>query len=65
MTTKEINSYRNERGIFSAGNEAAGWWALSRDGVHMITFFAKNEDRFYKNESSFAKRITGLMKRGY
>jgi len=72
MTTQEINKARNERGIFSASNEAAGWYAISRDSVNMITFyqgkftFSKNDDinRFY-TEKGFAKRITQLLNRGY
>ena len=62
MTTQEINEARNERGVFSATNEAAGWYAISRDGINMITF-ANDESRMY-TEKGFARRITQLLNRG-
>jgi len=65
MTTKEILNTRNERGIISMSNESANWEALSRDGIHMITFYSKDEIKFYKNENSFAKRVIQLLQRGY
>ena len=72
MTTKEINEERNERGVFSINNNVAGWEAISRDGINMITFhegkytFTLKGDihRFY-TEKGFAKRITQLLNRGY
>jgi hypothetical protein len=68
MTTKDINKARNANGVFAAGNEAAGWFAVSRDGVNMITFYqgkwtsAIKGDviRFY-TEQVFAKKITKLL----
>lgn len=68
MTTQEILNTRNEKGIISISNDSAGWSAISRDGMHHIFFYADEEnakDLFYKNENSFAKRICGLLKRGY
>jgi hypothetical protein len=72
MTTQEINNQRNERGIFSTGNDLAGWFAISRDGANMITFyegkftFSKNDSvNKYYTEKGFAKRITQLLNRGY
>ena len=72
MTTQEINNERNAKGIFSAGNNVAGWFAVSREGLNMITFYqgkytfsAKDDvNRFY-TEKGFAKRITQLLNRGY
>jgi hypothetical protein len=72
MTTQEINKERNAKGVFSIGNDVAGWFAISREGINMITFyegkytFSKNQDiiRFY-TETGFAKRITQLLNRGY
>lgn len=72
MTTKEINNERNAIGAFSTGNNVAGWSAISRDGIHMITYyqgkfnFTLKDDvyRFY-TEKGFAKRITQLLNRGY
>jgi hypothetical protein len=72
MTTQEINKGRNPNGVFSTGNDVAGWFAISRDGIHMITFyegkytFSKNQDvhRFY-TERGFAIRVTQLNNRGY
>lgn len=72
MTTQEINNERNERGIFSTGNDVAGWYALSRDGINQITFhqgkytFSEKDDVTRRYTSTgFAKRITQLLNRGY
>tara|TARA_A100001201_G_scaffold85614_1_gene75614 strand:- start:1728 stop:1925 length:198 start_codon:yes stop_codon:yes gene_type:complete len=65
MTTQEILNTRNEKGIISLENEAAGWYAISRDNTHSITFYNTDEYKFYKNEVSFAKRVSQLLKRGY
>lgn len=72
MTAQDINNEINNKGIFSTGNENAGWYAISRDGMNMITYyqgkyeFSKNEDvnRFY-TKRGFATRITQLLNRGY
>jgi hypothetical protein len=72
MTTQQINNERNEKGIFLTYNDTAGWEAISRDGINMITFyegkfsFSKNDNiiKFY-TENGFAKRITQLLNRGY
>ena len=63
MTTQEINKARNEKRIFSASNEVAGWYAISRDGINMITFSNGQSKRY--TEKGFAKRITQLLNRGY
>ena len=65
MTTKEILNTRNERGIISLSNECANWEAISRGGVHMITFYNTDENKFYKNENSFAKRVSELLRKGF
>ncbi len=73
MTVQEINNERNTNGIFSSSNDSCGWYAVSRDGIHMITFyqgkwnFTQNDDvnKFYKTEQSFATRLTQLLNRGY
>lgn len=62
MTTQELNSARNEKGIFQASNEVSGWYAVSRDGINMITF-ADYKIKFY-TEKAFAKRITKLLNTG-
>ncbi len=72
MTAQEINNERNAKGIFSIGNDVAGWYAISRDGINMITFYegkftftlSGDVNRFY-TEKGFAKRITQLLNRGY
>ena len=72
MTTQEINKERNANGAFSTGNHVAGWFAISRDGINMITFyegkwtFTQKDDvnKFY-TEKGFAKRIAQLLNRGY
>lgn len=63
MTTQEINNSRNERSIFSASNTISGWYAISRDGINMITF-SNGKSKTY-TEKGFAKRITQLLNRGY
>jgi hypothetical protein len=64
MKAKEILNQRNEKGILSFNNEVANWYAISRDNTHMINF--NNEwVRIYKNEKSFAIRVSQLMNRGY
>ena len=72
MTTQEIDNQRNEEWVFSAGNDVAGWDALSRDGVNMITFHqgkytfsVKNDVTKTYTETGFAIRITQLQNRGY
>ncbi len=70
-TVNEVLSEKDERGIILF--EAKGWDAISRDGMHMITFnegefpCSKNGNcfKFYKNEISWAKRVVSLIKRGY
>jgi len=72
MTIQEINNKRNANGVFSTGNDIAGWYAISRDGVNMITYYEGKFDftikgdvnRFY-TEEGFAKRVTQLLNRGY
>jgi len=72
MTTLEIDNERNGRGVFSTGNDVAGWYALSRDGINQITFYQgkytfsvnDNVTRRY-TKKGFAKRITQLLNRGY
>jgi hypothetical protein len=72
MTTQEINKERNANGVFSTGNAAAGWFAISRDGINMITFyegkftFTVNGDvnKFY-TEKVFAQKITKLLNGGF
>jgi D-mannonate dehydratase len=71
MTTQEKNNKRNAKGVFSTRNDIAGWYAISREGINMITFyegkftFTLNNDvnKFY-TEKGFAKRITQLLNRG-
>jgi hypothetical protein len=72
MTISEINLERNEKNVFWAANDTAGWYAISRDGINMITFYEgkytfsikKDVIRFY-TEKGFAKRVTQLLNRGY
>lgn len=68
MTTQEINKLRNAKGVFSIGNDVAGWFAISREGVNMITFYegkfnftlSGNVNKFY-TEKGFAQKITKLL----
>lgn len=64
MTTQEINKSRDSRGVFTAANDAAGWEAISRDGINMITFNDGDVSKFY-TDKGFAKRITQLLNRGF
>lgn len=61
MTTQEINSKRNENGVFSASNEVSNWFAVSRNGINMIEI---NEVIIFYNEKAFAKRLTQLINQG-
>jgi hypothetical protein len=65
MTAQEILNTRNKKGIIALENESANWYAISRNDTHMITFYNTDENKFYKNEISFAKRVCQLIKRGY
>ena len=49
--------------IKTYSNESADWFAISRDGTHMITF--REENRFYKTQKSWAIRVAQLIRRGY
>lgn len=68
MTAQEINKERNSNGVFSTSNDVSGWYAISRDGINMITFYegkftfsVKNDvNKFYTLEG-FAKKITKLL----
>ena len=72
MTIQEINKNRNANGVFSMSNDVCGWYAISRDGSNMITFYEgkwiftqkDNVNRFY-TPVGFAKRITQLLNKGY
>lgn len=72
MTIAEINKERNSNGVFSTGNDIAGWYAVSRDGVNMITFyegkwnFTQKEDvnKFY-TVRGFQRTITKLLNGTY
>ena len=72
MTTQEINNERNAKGVFSTGNDVAGWFAISRDGINMITFYegkftfsAKHDLNKFYTEKGFAKRLTQLLNGRY
>ena len=39
MTISEINLERNEKNVFWVSNDVAGWYAISRDGINMITYY--------------------------
>jgi hypothetical protein len=72
MTTQEINKQRNTNGIFSTGNDVAGWFAISKDGVNMITFYegkftftlSGDVNKFY-TQKGFAQKITKLLNGSY
>jgi hypothetical protein len=68
MTTQEINKERNANGVFSIGNDTAGWFAISRDGINMITFYQgkftftlKDDVNKFYSEKVFAQKITKLL----
>ena len=64
MTANEILNQKNENGSITIENESAGWFAISRNGLHYIEF-SNEEVKFYANENSWAKRIITLTRRGY
>jgi hypothetical protein len=69
---QEIQSKIEKNGSYLAYNNAAGWEAISRDGIRMITYFegaytfTQKGDviRFY-TELGFARRVEQLANRGY
>lgn len=72
MTVAKINSERNANGIFSTSNESAGWFAVSRDGINMITYYEgkwpftiKEEVNKFYTETGFAKKLTSLLNKGW
>lgn len=64
MTVEMILNERNKKGIISFANYRANWYAISRDGYHVIQFYDTDKTKFYKTEKSWAKRIVTLMNRG-
>ena len=68
MTTKQIDNERSAKGVFSTGNDVAGWFAISREGINMITFYEGkftftlrgDVNKFY-TEKGFAKKIAQLL----
>jgi hypothetical protein len=64
MKAIDILKTRNEKGIISFSNEVSNWYAISRDGYHVIEFYDTDKTKFYKTEKSWAKRIVTLMNRG-
>jgi hypothetical protein len=70
--TQQINNSRNSNGVFTAGNDAAGWYAISRNGIHAITFYEgkfsftlKSDVTKFYTEKGFAKKISQLSNRGF
>jgi len=63
MTTSEILEKRNQNGTITLENENAGWFAISRNGLHYIEF-TDEKIKYYQNENSWAKRIVTLINRG-
>jgi hypothetical protein len=51
--------------ILSYSNEVAGWYAIARDGIFAITFYDKDQTKFYKNAKSWAKRVAQLQTKGF
>lgn len=64
MTVETILNERNDKGILSFANESANWYAISRDGRHLIQFYNTDETKFYKSQESWAKRLVVLMNKG-
>jgi len=62
MTTSQI--INDNREIKSYENEAAGWFALSRGHVHYIQFENEEDPRYYKNQKSWAVRLSQLIRTG-
>jgi hypothetical protein len=65
MTTQEILIARTENGNkLTAQNEAGKWFAISREGYHMVEFNDGEDVKFYINEKSWAKRVSQLIRTG-
>ena len=67
MKAQEILNSRKENEFLKYENEIAQWYSISRDNNHIITFYGGEEIvyKFYKNEKSYATRVSQLMRRGY
>ena len=63
MNATEIYNEVKTKGVFTATNEAAGWYAISKDGYNMITF-ADGSNKFY-TLGAFAKRLRQLINKGH
>jgi len=62
MTTQEILNSKNSKGIITMSNENADWYAISKDGMNMITLRGKN--KFYKTQKSWATKISQMINKG-
>lgn len=72
MTQLEINEKRNANGVFSMSNDICGWYAISRNSIHMITYYKgkftsseKDDVNKFYTEKAFAKRLTQLINKGH
>jgi len=69
---QEIQAKIDQHGYYCVYNNSAGWEAISRDSIRMITYFegkytfTQKGDviRFY-TEKGFARRVEQLANRGY
>ena len=64
MSSQDILNERDERGVVSLSNEVANWYAISRGGIHVITFYDSDTTKYYKTELSWAKRLVRLLNTG-
>jgi len=64
-TYEDLLQELQQKGKLSLSNDVAGWNAIARDGYFMISFWEKDENRFYKNAKSWAKRVSQLLNKGY
>lgn len=63
-TTQEIlKSIEENDGRLTLQNDASGWFALTRGGLHYIQW-DNGEERHYANAKSWASRVSRLIRTG-
>jgi hypothetical protein len=68
MIKKDYNAQIKKNGFYSASNDVAGWYAISRDGINMIVYyegkwtFTKKDDMYkFYTKNGFIKKVGDLV----
>ena len=70
-TVKEVLAQMDANGkiMLGVGSDERGWYTVFNNNRKMfaIVFYSEEGDdwKFYATKESFAKRVVGLLKRGY